>query len=153
MVEIIELQDITDSQIQDLLVLMNELNPEIYVDANMLRRVAESPVSHLFAMKEADGQIIGTASLCVFDSPTGRKAHIEDVVVLSAYRGQQLGKRQVEHLISFASRELGAVDIYLTSSPFRVAANGLYKALGFKQKDTNVYKLIIKDSVMVPWFL
>ena len=149
MIEIIELQDITDSQIQDLLVLMKELNPEIYVDANMLRRVAESPYSHLFAMKEEDGRIVGTATLCVFDSPTGKKAHIEDVVVLSSFRGQQLGKMLVEYLICFACRELGTVDIYLTSSPFRVAANGLYKALGFKPKDTNVYKLIIKDSVVV----
>ena len=149
MIEIIELKVITESQIRDLLVLMSELNPEIYVDAAMLKNVVESPSSHLFAMTQADGQIIGTATLCIFASPTGRKAHVEDVVVLSTYRGQQLGKRLMKHLIAYACRELGTVDIYLTSSPFRVAANGLYKAIGFKQKETNVYKLVIKDSEAV----
>lgn len=125
MIEIIELKEITESQIRDLLVLMSELTPEIYVNAAVLRCMAKSPSSRLFAMTEADGQLISTASLCVFDSPTGRKAHVEDVVVLSTYRGQQLGKRLMKYLIDYACRELSTVDIYLTSSPIRVAANGL----------------------------
>lgn len=82
-----ELFSISDEQVKELLVLMNELNPEIYVDATMLRRVAASASSHLFIMKDKGGRIIGTATLCVFDSPTGQKAHVEDVVVLSTFRG------------------------------------------------------------------
>lgn len=146
MIEIVELHEITDRQVEDLLVLMKELNSEIFVNADMLRRVAASASSHLFVLKNEIGRIIGTATLCIFDSPTGKKAHVEDVVVLASYRGKQLGKRLVEYLIDYACRELGSVDIYLTSSPFRVAANGLYNALGFKQKETNVYKLAIRDS-------
>lgn len=136
---------ISDEQVEELLVLMNELNSEIYVDAAMLRRVAASTSSHLFAMKDENGKMIGTATLCVFDSPTGRKAHVEDVVVLSTYRGRGLGRVLMKHLISYARKELVKVDIQLTSSPFRVAANGMYKAMGFQQKETNVYKMVIRE--------
>lgn len=138
-----ELFSISDEQVNELLVLMNELNPVIYVDATMLRRVAASASSHLFVMKSECGRIIGTATLCVFDSPTGQKAHVEDVVVLSTYRGHGLGRVMMEHLIDYARKELVKVDIQLTSSPFRVAANGMYKAMGFQQKETNVYKMEI----------
>lgn len=138
-----ELFSISDEQVNELLVLMNELNPVIYVDATMLRRVAASASSHLFVMKDECGRIIGTATLCVFDSPTGQKAHVEDVVVLSTYRGHGLGRVMMEHLIDYARKELVKVDIQLTSSPFRVAANGMYKAMGFQQKETNVYKMEI----------
>ena len=140
-----ELFSISDEQVEELLVLMNELNSEIYVDAAMLRRVAASTSSHLFAMKDENGKMIGTATLCVFDSPTGRKAHVEDVVVLLTYRGRGLGRVLMKHLISYARKELVKVDIQLTSSPFRVAANGMYKAMGFQQKETNVYKMVIRE--------
>ena len=91
----------------------------------------------------AAGRIVGCASLCVTASPTGCKAHIEDVVVLSTYRGQQLGRCLMEHVIGYARKELPAgTKIYLTSRPHRVAANALYQSLGFRRKETNVYEII-----------
>lgn len=136
-----ELFTISDAQVADLLTLMQELSQNTCVDAQMLRHVAAQPSLHLFAMTEADGKVVGTATLCVFDSPTGRKAHVEDVVVLSSFRGQGLGRQLMEHLINYARRELVSVDMYLTSKPSRVAANALYRALGFTPKETNVYKM------------
>jgi hypothetical protein len=38
------------------------------------------------------------------------------------------------------ARELGSVTVDLTSRPAREDANRLYQALGFKQRDTNVYR-------------
>ena len=90
------------------------------------------------------GRIVGCASLCVFDSPTGRKGHIEDVVVSSACRGQHLGRKLLEYILDYARTDLAPIDIHLTSRPARVAANTLYRSLGFEQRDTNVYRLIIK---------
>lgn len=141
-----ELHELTERQVNDLRVLMHELSARIDVDADMLRRVVAAPSSHLFAMTEEDGHIIGTASLCVFDAPTGRKGHVEDVVVLSEYRGRGLGRQLLEHLIDYARKELVTVDLYLTSKPSRIAANALYRSLGFQTKETNVYKMIISPS-------
>ena len=48
--------------------------------------------------------------------------------------------------LSFARRELGDVDLHLTSSSRRVAANNLYRSVGFQQRETNVYNLEIRSS-------
>ena len=140
-----ELHTLTGSQIADLLALMRELNPNIPVTPEMLRRTAEAPGTHLFAAITPEGHIAGCASLCVFDSPTGRKASVEDVVVGWAFRGQGLGRALMEHIVGFARRELGRVDLHLTSRPQRVAANELYRSMGFQRKETNVYVLVISE--------
>jgi hypothetical protein len=54
----------------------------------------------------------------------------------------------MEHIIDFARRELGDVELHLTSTPKRVAANSLYRSVGFQQRETNVYNLEIKGSVV-----
>lgn len=63
-----------------------------------------------------------------------------------ACRGQHIGRKLMEHIIDFARRELGDVDLHLTSSPRRVAANNLYRSVGFQQRETNVYNLGIRSS-------
>lgn len=130
--------------------LMRQLDAEIGVTPGMLREAAESPATHLFAAVEepaatevAPAAILGCASLCVFASPTGRKATIEDVVVDTGQRGRHIGRALIEHIIGYARTRLAPVEIHLTSRPHRVAANALYKAIGFKQKETNVYILHI----------
>ena len=151
--KIVELHSLNDAQVADMLALMAELNASIPVTPEMLHSTVASPSTHLFAaVFEEDGcsggagapvpgRIAGCASLCVFASPTGLKASVEDVVVGSAFRGQHLGRALLEHIISYARAELAPVDIHLTSRPSRVAANALYRSLGFTQKETNVYIL------------
>jgi len=148
-----ELSALSESQVKDLLALMVELDPEIDVSSAMLRRAVESSSSHFFAITDTDNhitdtnnRIIGCATLCVFESPTGRNASIEDVVVSSQYRGQGLGKMLMEHVIEYAKTELKNVDIHLTSRPHRLAANELYKKLGFQQKETNAYVMKVREG-------
>lgn len=83
-----ELYTLTEKQVQDLLLLMHELNPELKVSAEMMRKVAASRHSHLFVLEKEDGGIVGTATLCVFESLLGLNANVEDVVVLTPFRGQ-----------------------------------------------------------------
>lgn len=138
---IIELKHVTDAQILALVALMGELDPTITVTPEMVRQTVEAPGTHCFAVMDGE-HIIGCASLCVFYSPTGRKASIEDVVVSSAYRGQHLGKQLMEHVIEFA-KSLAPIGLQLTSRPERVAANALYQSLGFQKRNTNAYRMEI----------
>ena len=87
-----------------------------------------------------DGQLVGMGCLCVFASPSGRHAHIEDVVVDESQRGKGTGEQIVLALIE-AAREQGLRGISLTCNPRRGAANRLYTRLGFKQWQTNNYWL------------
>ena len=142
--KILELQTITPSQTADLLDLMHELDPTIAVTGEMLEQAAEAPGTHLFAAVGNDGRILGCASLCVFDSPTGRKASVEDVVVSSDARRQGIGRALMEHIIGYALRELAPIDLHLTSRPERVAANEMYKRMGFEKRVTNVYRMRVE---------
>ena len=132
------IKEVTGSfSFSEILALMHQLNPELKVTEEMVAAVVDSPDSHLYIM--LDGQrIIGTATLGIFFSPTGRKASIEDVVVLEEYRGQHLGRELVQHLLDQA-RNWAPIQVHLTSRPSREAANRLYQSLGFIRKDTNCY--------------
>ena len=139
--DVAELHSLTDSQVSDVLSLMFELDPEIAVTPEMISQAVAASETHFFAAVETDGRIVGCATLCVFGSPTGRKASVEDVVVASACREQGIGRALMEHLIDYARRELAPIDLHLTSRPQRTAANELYVSLGFQPRETNVYKL------------
>ena len=104
-----------------------------------LAALINAPSSSLFLLYTED-KIAGMLTLGTYLSPTGRKAWIEDVVVDSAYRGKGYGKMLVEHAIEYA-RTLSPCTLMLTSNPARIAANELYRASGFEQKITNVYKM------------
>ncbi len=112
----------------------------------MLTKSLASASSHFFAIVDVDDHIAGCATLCVYDSPTGQKASLEDVVVSSKYRGQGLGELLVQHVIEYARHDLGNVDIHLTSSPHRVAANKLYQKLGFEKRETNAYEMRVREG-------
>ena len=137
----LELCTLTDSQIADLLGLMKELNAELAVTPEMQRRAVAAPGTRIFVAENDEKHIVGCATLCVFESPTGRKASVEDVVVLPAFRGQGIGRTLLTRIIDFARTKLSPIDLRLTSQPCRTEANALYEALGFKKRDTNVYKM------------
>ena len=142
--KILELDSLTEAQLSALAALMKELSPDLIPDPAKLLAAVECPATRLFSVVDDGGRIVGSASLCVFDSPTGKKGHIEDVVVSSACRGQHLGRKLLEHILDYARTNLAPIDIHLTSRPSRVAANTLYRSLGFEPRDTNVYRLIIE---------
>ena len=137
----LELCTLTESQIADLLGLMKELNPEIPVTALQQQRAVGAPGTRIFVAENDEKHIVGCVTLCVYESPTGRKASVEDVVVASAYRGQGIGRTLLQRIIDFAGSKLSPIDLHLTSNPSRTEANALYQALGFEKRETNVYKM------------
>jgi ribosomal protein S18 acetylase RimI-like enzyme len=137
----LELCTLTESQIDDLLGLMKELNADLTVTPLQQQRSVAAPGTRIFIAENDEKHIVGCATLCVFESPTGRKASVEDVVVLPAYRGQGIGRTLLQRIIDFAKNKLAPIDLRLTSNPTRTEANALYQALGFVQRETNVYKM------------
>lgn len=164
--EILELQNYTQAQFEDLKQLMSELMEQRVEKecSHSLSRVATEEAKgqlsdrvnftqtdlmlvlknsdcHLYAILDGE-RIIGCATLCIFHSPTGTKASIEDVVVSSAYRGQHLGKHLMEYVLEQA-KAYAPIELHLTSNPKRVVANHLYQSLGFLRKETNCYQMTI----------
>ena len=86
-----------------------------------------------------DGKVVATLTLVTFRIPTGVRSWIEDVVVDDAARGHGVGEQLNRFAIELA-RSKGATTVDLTSRPSRAAANRLYQRIGFKPRDTNVYR-------------
>ena len=137
-----EITELTPALAQDLLLLMQQLSPQKTITEEMLRVVVESPESHLYAILD-EGRAIACATLCVYHSPTGCKASVEDVIVLSACRGKHLGEYLMQRVIA-AARAWAPIDLHLTSRPSRGAANALYRKLGFLLRETNPYSMTLE---------
>ena len=105
-----------------------------------LRQTLQDNASRLFVMRH-EGIIIGMLTLCIYHCPTARKVWVEDVVVDNAYRGQGLGKKLMAYAIDYVEKNLAPCSLMLTSRPTRVAANALYRKIGFEPRETNVYKM------------
>lgn len=142
-----ELQNYTQAQFEDLKQLMSELSDRVNLTQTDLMLVLKDRNCHLYVVLDSE-RIIGCATLCVFHSPTGPKASIEDVVVSSAYRGQHLGKQLMEYVLEQA-KAYAPIVLHLTSNPMRVAANHLYQSLGYQKKETNCYQMSIVDGTTV----
>jgi len=107
--------------------------------------IVSSPATDLFIAIDDGGTIIGTATLVTFRIPTGARAWIEDVVVDEAGRGQGVGTVLTEAMVERA-QELGCRTVDLTSRPSRQSANRMYQRAGFVARDTNVYRLDLRDG-------
>ena len=103
-----------------------------------LTGIVESDACRLLLATEGD-RVLGSLTLVLFPIPTGIRAWIEDVVVDGDARGKGVGAGLNQEAIEIA-RQAGATTIDLTSRPTREAANRLYQRLGFKLRDTNVYR-------------
>jgi ribosomal protein S18 acetylase RimI-like enzyme len=104
-----------------------------------LAEIVASPATTLLVARSPEGGIVGTLTLVMFRIPTQVRAWIEDVVVDEGARGRGVGEALNEEAIRRAAAT-GAKSVDLTSRPSRVAANRLYRRLGFELRDTNVYR-------------
>jgi ribosomal protein S18 acetylase RimI-like enzyme len=104
-----------------------------------------SPATDLFIAIDDTGTVVGMATLVSFRIPTGVRGWIEDVVVDESCRGQGVGEAITQAMVDRA-RELGCKTVDLTSRPHREAANRLYQRAGFVPRDTNIYRLDLRDG-------
>jgi len=115
--------------------LTNQLDSLSVLDEQFLYKA----VINGFVSKIYDGKkLIGLGWIFARQTMLRKQAVVEDMIVDDAYRGKGYGKKMLLELIDFAKKEW--VDtIELTSNPKRIAANELYKKVGFALHPTNHY--------------
>ncbi len=107
----------------------------------LIKQVINSDASRLLVASEA-GSVLGMLTIVIFPIPSGIRAWIEDVVVDAACRGKGVGEALNREALALARRE-DARTVNLASRPGRLAANRLYKRIGFAPRETNIYKFEI----------
>lgn len=141
MLQISEVHHVTDEVVSAIARLLPQLSRSAPApDSGALEEMVRSSSTRLLVARASDdGPIMGTLTLALFRIPSGVRAWIEDVIVDDAVRGQGGGEALSRHALDLA-REAGARTVELTSRPSREAANRLYQRIGFKLRDTNVYR-------------
>jgi GNAT superfamily N-acetyltransferase len=123
--------------------LLKILSPSLRaVDDKRLKELKANPLFELYLLEIA-GEIAGMASLHYMETLAKKSAWVEDVVVHPKHQGKGLGTKIMKHVVEKA-RKKGVKHVDLTSSPQRIAANELYKKIGFEPRDTNVYRRKLK---------
>jgi ribosomal protein S18 acetylase RimI-like enzyme len=138
---IVEAVEVTDELMAAVGQLLPQLSPGVPLPSRLeLEELLAAPRNALFIARDPDrnDDIVGIAMLAMYRTPTGLHAWIEDVVVDENARGKGFGAALTQACIQYAARA-GAHGVGLTSRPARQAANRLYRRMGFKRRETNVY--------------
>lgn len=142
MIKIKQVEKITPEIEEAFARLIPQLSPNSPIpDGRYLQEIIDS--KNCFVFVACNPAIVGSITLVRTSTPSGSKAWIEDVIVDILARKQGISKMLVQHVIDFCFT-LNVSSINLTSMPDRVAANNLYKKMGFVLRETNVYRLTMK---------
>ena len=140
------IEEITSYHPELLATINNLLNllveNEYLITKQQVETIISDANSHLFFAVDDEGVQLGMLTVGFYHAPTGKKAWIEDVVVDEKYRGQGVGESLTSFAIRFAKDQQADV-VMLTSRPARISANNLYKKVGFEQRETNVYRIVL----------
>lgn len=82
---------------------------------------------------------VGTITLMMLQTTAHQVAHIDEIVVDEGQEGKGIGKRLMQAAIDVGHKN-GITRFDLTSRPDKVAANALYEKIGFKKRETNVWR-------------
>lgn len=88
-----------------------------------------------------NGETVGMASVIPCRTAASDKLWIEDVCILSDFRGKGLGRKLMEFAMNDSVKLFGPGTFWLTSRPARKAARQMYESLGFSEYETGVYRL------------
>ena len=120
--------------------LRKQLSPNAKrVPLPILKKILANKDTEFWVVKDGI-HIVGMGALYLIQKLSGLAGRAEYVVVDEKYRGQGLGKAIMDKLMNRA-RVRRANIVELTSNPSRASANAMYQKLGFKKRDTNVYRL------------
>ena len=138
---IVRATTVTDELVDAIASLMPQLKLKYSLPTRSeIEALIGSKTSILLVVRSPDqhSPIVGMLTLLVYRVPSGIRAHIEDIVVDEATRGQGIGEALIRYALNVA-REAGANGVGLTTNPRREAANRLYQRMGFNRWKTNIY--------------
>jgi GNAT superfamily N-acetyltransferase len=122
--------------------LLPQLNAQLPIPTiERLQAIMADPASTLLVARDGE-EIVGTTTLIVYTTPFWIKARLDEVVVDESARGKGVGTALVKASLEIA-REKGVEVVELQSGVQREAANRLYPNLGFKRRETNVYRIVL----------
>jgi GNAT superfamily N-acetyltransferase len=124
--------------------LLPQLNLNLVVpDEKRLQRLLDDPAVVLLIARDGE-QIVGTTTVIVYTTPFWIKARLDEVVVDASARGKGVGEALVRAALD-VGRERGAQVAELQSGrgPAREAAHRLYERLGFRIRDTDVFRMVL----------
>ena len=138
-----EIITITDENFIQLSKLMNQLSNRIELaNKETVEKIISEPNTKILAAINEKEEIIGILTVVFIHILSGKKARIEDLVVLDNMRGKGIGQELINYSFDLCKRN-NIQFIDLTSHPDRIAANKLYKNMNFVQGTTNVYRKYI----------
>ena len=112
------------------------------VPLDRIRRVAADPGSCIVVARTGS-QVVGTATLLTMVTLVGQFGYVEEVAVEGSLRGRGIGRALMDGILA-AARDRALDFVELTSRPSREAANMLYKSMGFRVRETNVYRFDLR---------
>jgi GNAT superfamily N-acetyltransferase len=122
--------------------LLPQLNPNLPIPTmERLRAIVADPAVTLLVARN-DKEIVGTTTVIVYTTPFWIKARLDEVVVDKSARGTGVGASLVRASLDLA-REKGVEVVELQSGVQREEANRLYPRMGFKRRETNVYRIVL----------
>jgi GNAT superfamily N-acetyltransferase len=122
--------------------LLPQLNPQLPVPTmERLQAIIDDPAVTLLVARDGE-EIVGTTTVIVYTTPFWIKARLDEVVVDGSARGKGVGAALVQASIDLA-REKGVEVVELQSGVHREEANRLYPRMGFKLRETNVYRIVL----------
>jgi ribosomal protein S18 acetylase RimI-like enzyme len=139
MVDVVPLNNTNEKAMQELIKLARDLHgDQRSMTLADLEELVDDKSTILLTLQD-EGHIIGMATLYIIPKIGKRNGLLEDVIVDSGYRGQGLGEKLTRAIMEKA-RELQLSSVTLISGSDREAAHKLYEKLGFKRKETGVFK-------------
>jgi GNAT superfamily N-acetyltransferase len=125
--------------------LFPQLNANLPIPTmERLQRIVDDPAVTLLVAKEGN-EVVGTSTVIVYSTPFWIKACLDEVVVDDSARGKGVGEALVKACLDIG-RERGAEVAELQSGrgPQRAAAHRLYERMGFKIRETDVFRIDLR---------
>jgi ribosomal protein S18 acetylase RimI-like enzyme len=107
-----------------------------------LKEMLGNPQSFLFTARYIPtGMVVGIVMVMIYRIPYTKKAYFDDLIVDEKFRKRGIATRLLQKVID-AVRENNAAYLDFTARLRRSDSNSLYEKLGFKKRDTHVYRLV-----------